>query len=767
MELDIYRALEAILGVFAIVAVSWLGSLAADLMINKRLGFSPEHAEFKRAHLYDINPVGVGSMLIASAAGILSYLGLFGPEAKSLAHFISLLLCFLLVPFIGWVTGGKYYLARRSHELIAICEPTTAGAPPRRHLECCICENDFETDDMSFCPAYQGPICSLCCSLDSRCLDTCKPQGKMANQMRHFFSLFLPRRISALVDTRIARFLAIFTCVNLLTAAVLSLIYYQMNPGDSAESALLRSALWTLFFTLMIVFGVISWLFLLAHESREVAQEESNRQTQRLIEEIEAHQITDQYLQEAKEKAERANSAKSRYLTGISHELRTPLQSVMGYAQLLQQRSGESADHQKGLKIIRRNAEYLNDLIEGLLDISKIEAGRLDLYRNKVKLPELLEQMVDMFRPQAEEKGIEFNVEITTSLPQLVVVDDKRLRQILINLWSNAIKYTEKGRVEFSISYRNQVAEFVVRDTGVGIAPHDIERVFEPFERVRNMQIPNVVGTGLGLTIVRLLTDIMGGELQIESELDKGSCFRVSLMLSRVDTPSMPIEEQRVIGYEGERKTVLVVDDEPVHRGLIADLLVPLGFVTLEAKDAEGCLEILQYHQPDLFLLDISMPGMTGLELAQLLRDKGYQQPIMMVSADADERHRSFNDSSAHDDYLVKPINNQLLLEKMGRLLDLDWRYEHLEQLSVPTSSTRLHFAAIQKPVSDGSWLDHELMRELRAYAELGFYKGVNSSLENIARMEILLPEQLLYFQQLAEQFRYDELVREIGGRQS
>ncbi len=757
MELGIYRALESILGIFAIIALSWLSSLSADLLIAKPLGLSPKKIEFKRSHLYDVNPVGVGSMVLASIVGILCYLGQFGTTAKYLAHFISIGVCFISVPVIAAITQGRYYLARHTGEL-DLTHLDTQLPGTKQQMQCCICETPFELQDMSHCPAYQGAICSLCCSLDARCLDSCKPQARLAQQASHFFSLFLPAQVVAVIDSRIGRFTAIFFCINLVTAALLSLIYYQMSPTAGAEADLLWQTLWTLFFTLMIIFGVISWLFLLAHESQEVAQQESNRQTQRLIEEIEAHQATDRSLQEAKEIAERANHAKSRYLTGISHELRTPLQSVLGYAQLLSQRQGNEPEVQKGLEIIRRNGEYLTDLIEGLLDLSKIEAGRLDIYRNKFKLPELMEQLVQMFAPQAAHKGIEFHYHVNSNLPPVVMGDEKRLRQILINLLSNAIKYTEKGRVDFSIKYRNQVAEFAVRDTGVGISDKDKQRILAPFERIRNLHVPNVSGTGLGLTIVHLLTEVMGGELRVSSTPGQGSEFTVSLMLSRLDSPYEETAAPRLIrGYEGATKVIMIVDDEPVHRGLMADILNPLGFSTVEAQDAKSCLELVDDTRADLYLLDVSMPETDGLTLAQTLRNQGIKAPIMMVSADAQERHKNLlamqNETCAHDDYMVKPISNRILLEKIGRLLHLQWQYETSSATAEIPSTNPTHSGKQLAPLPQ-----HALLRELDAYAKVGYCKGVNKTMVTIQEANILDADQLNHLQQFTKALRYPQL---------
>lgn len=747
MELGIYQALEAILGVFAIVAVSWLASLAADLLINKPLGLSPSYVEFKRAHLYDINPVGTGSMLLASGLGMLCYLGVFGEVLRNLAHFVSLLSCFISVPLIAWLTRGRYYLARQSPELLPLIvksdkQPAT--------LTCHICENTFEAEDMSFCPAYQEPICSLCCSLDVRCLDSCKPQARFSEQFLAALRRILPGKTVRRLNTRFGHFLGLLTIVNLLNAALLAVIYRQMLSNDAAQNLLLQQTLWTVFFSLLIASGVVSWLFLLAHESRVVAQKESNRQTQKLIHEIEAHKNTDRELQQAKELAERANAAKSRYLTGISHELRTPLQSILGYAQLLAEREDLPAQHRNGLQIIHRSGQYLTDLIEGLLDISKIEAGRLDLYRNRVHLPELLEQLVNMFRMQAQTKGIDFHYRCDEAMPQWVIADEKRLRQILINLLSNAVKYTGKGQVDFSVHYRNQVAEFVIKDSGSGIDAEHLQRIFNPFERVRNTDTPNLPGTGLGLTIVKLLTEIMGGDLQVESRPGEGSCFRVNLMLPWVENSSrLDNSPRRIVGYEGYQRTLCLVDDDPVLRGLLSDLLMPLGFTTLEAHDAASCLAISEKTKADLFLLDVSMPGMNGLQLAEELRKRQIQAPILMLSADAQAHYRHPADESIYNDYLLKPISNQKLLDKLAQHLSLEWIYRQ----DSPPQATPPADKALQIP-------DHSLIHELKACAQMGYRKGVRQALDQLTQQNIVDPPTLAHFERLTGSFQFEQLAQ-------
>ncbi|ODN72247.1 Aerobic respiration control sensor protein ArcB [Methylobrevis pamukkalensis] len=311
--------------------------------------------------------------------------------------------------------------------------------------------------------------------------------------------------------------------------------------------------MWGAFFTLLIVSGITAWFFVLAHESRRVAQEESARQNTLLLREIEAHKRTDAQLQKAKEAAEAANRAKSRYVVGLSHELRTPLNAVLGYAQILERDPAIPEPRQAGVKVIKRSAEHLSGLIDGLLDVSRIEAGRLQLQRNEVRIGDFLDQIVDMFRLQAEAKGLAFRFVRPDHLPAVVRTDEKRLRQILINLITNGIKFTEAGTVTLRVGYRNQVATLAVEDSGIGIEAEDMARIFDPFERITPKEGIAPAGLGLGLTITKLLADLMGGDITVTSTPGKGSVFRVRLMLAAVREPGKAVAERRIAGYRGAR----------------------------------------------------------------------------------------------------------------------------------------------------------------------------------------------------------------------
>ncbi|MGA3157759.1 MAG: ATP-binding protein [Steroidobacteraceae bacterium] len=662
MEIGVFRAIDSILRIYANFAAGWIGALTADLVINKPLGFSPPYIEFRRAHLYDVNPVGVGALLLSIVTSSLAYVGALGGTLQLLSPFVALLTAFIAAPLIAWATEGRYYLARAAD-----------GLPPHGDdLRCTICENSFERADMAHCPAYSGPICSLCCTLESRCHDVCKPHGRVAAQMGRFFTQILPTRAAAMLNSRAGYFAGIFLICNLITGLLLSLIYRQYSALAPEARETVQATLWLVFLSLLFLSGVGAWLIVLAHESRRVAEAESAKQTAMLMEEIEAHGRTDAALQKAKEVAEAANLAKTRYIVGLSHEIRTPLNSIFGYAQLLERGSATHAE--TAVRVIRRGAEHLSNLIDGLLDVSKIENGLLRLNRDTVNLPEFLEQVVDMFRLQAMAKGLQFHYEAGPALPVQVHTDQKRLRQILINLLSNAIKYTAEGSVSLCVRYRNPIAEFEIKDTGSGIAPDDLERVFEPFERGTGQSVLAIPGTGLGLTITKLLTQVMGADLQIQSTSSSGTTFVVRMMLSEVRDHVEPVKpDAQICDYVGERRKVLLVDDDPLHLELVQNLLRPLGFTVYIARDGKTCLQLAEQCQPDLAMVDLSLPDISGWSVAEHLRVMpGLERiKVMIVSASAHEH--TAGSGQFHDCFVSKPIELSALLAHVGRLLGLKW----------------------------------------------------------------------------------------------
>ncbi|WP_213772154.1 ATP-binding protein [Bradyrhizobium sp. dw_78] len=712
MEIGVYKALEQTLALYSNVAIAWVGALVADLIINKPLGLRPRHMEFKRAHLYDVNPVGVGAMTIATVVSISAFYGLFGPTAKALSPFVALAVAFIVAPSIAYITGGKYYIARKPKRSWQNLEA----------IQCCICEHSFEPEDMASCPAYAGPICSLCCSLDARCHDLCKPHARFQAQVTETLGDRLPKPVYALINSQLGHYLGVFAISAGLVGLTLGLIYLQTAAAVHADNLQLSAVLWKAFFALTIIIGVVAWLFVLAQQSRRAAEAETRRQTSLLIQEIDAHKRTDAALQRAKEVAESANLAKSRYVVGLSHELRSPLNAISGYAQLLEQDASLQPKPKDQVRVVRRSADHLSGLIDGILDISKIEAGRLHLSRDEVRLHDFLDQLVGMFRLQAAAKGIDFIFKRPAFLPVAVFSDEKRLRQILINLLSNAIKFTQAGSVHFVVHYRSPVAEFEVTDTGPGIQPDDLERIFAPFERGALGVAQPQTGTGLGLTISRLLAGVMGGDIKVTSTVGAGSTFRVKMLLSEVTNPTRdaPVDAA-VFGYHGTRKTILVTDDDPVQRDLLREVLTPLGFILLSAPDGPSCLTLAQHCRPDLFLLDISMPGMDGWQVAEMLRSTGHHQArILMVSASALEAHGTPLAQPFHDGYLMKPIDIPRLLESIRQLLKIEWQYETDTVATPPWKPD----AGSRPPLKD--------VEELLDLGHMGYIRAIQVKLEEM-----------------------------------
>ena len=748
MELGVYHALESTLSIYATVAVAWIGSVVADLVVNKPLGISPPHIEFKRAHLYDINPVGVGSMLAASVIGIVCHIGWLGEESKSFASYIAFFSAFILAPVIGVLTRGKYYLARENSDSVK----------PNSVHKCCICEHEFESEDTTYCPFYKGKICSLCCSLDSSCMDACRPKARMQFQLMSVVRWIFPEVILSQFSNRFWHFMGVFFLITFFIATIFTFIYYQIPFQDILVQEKIFKTLVQVFVVLLIFIGVVTWLFVLARESRQVALEESQRHTMLLAEEIAAHKETAKELQGAQRSAESANQAKSRYLSGISHELRSPLNALLGYAQLLEQADDIPESRQKPITIIRRSGEYLSSLIEGLLDISKIEVGKLEIHRNLVNFPQLMEQILYLARYQADAKNISFTCEYLNPVPEFIKIDEKRLRQILTNLISNAINFTEQGGVTLSISYRNQVAKFAVKDTGVGVAKEDLERIFRPFERVQDSEHRRVPGTGLGLTITQLMTEILGGDLQIESELGKGSVFTLSILLSDA-SPSYQsvVQSQKIVGYFGSNKTILITDDDPSHRSLISDLLSPMGFIVLEAVDYETCMSVSKEKEIDLFLLDVSMPGRSGYELAKALRENFRDKPIIMVSADAGEGLKMQKFNANHNDYLVKPIQLRKLLETLAHYLSIEWKYEPAN----PNNNSTLSQAKY-----DSNFIPQDLKKQLIASADVGNANAFSELLNQTENKMRLSELQFRRLSNLAENYRFEEIVSELSKKE-
>jgi len=746
MTLGVFEALERVLGLYSNVAIAWVGALVADLVINKPLGLSPPHIQFKRAHLYDLNPVGLGAMLIATLLAVVAYVGLLGAYAQAYAPFIALLTALLTSPLLAWATHGRYYLAR---------EDDQGRWAPGQWVCCAVCENRFEAEDMATCPAYGAPICSLCCTLESRCHDRCKPQARAADQVRSVLARLLPARLSALVNLRVAHYLVVAVSLLALLGVILGMVYDQQVPADAAA---LRTAFIQAFALLGLTVAVGAWWVVLGSESRRLAEEESHRQNLLLTQEIEAHRRTDAALQRAKDLAEAANAAKTRYVTGITHELRTPLNGILGYAQILLKDERLQGEPRLAVHTIQRSGEHLHGLIDGLLDLARIEAGKLRLDLAPMSMPELLDDLTRMVAPQALAKGLRFDVRTQGRVPAWVRADARRLRQILLNLLGNAVRFTERGGVMLRLDHTREVARFEVSDTGIGIAEQDLERIFLPFERGSGGRRTGEPGTGLGLTITHLLTQLMGGELTVQSTPGVGSTFSVRLYLSECAEPTRRADRPRrpVTGYLGPRRTLLVVDDQPTQRQMLVGLLLPLGFHIREAASGQECLESVLRDPPDAVLLDISMDDMDGWETARRIRAAGrLDLPIVIVSASAFENQAEKLQAAGCQAFVDKPVIESELLAALQGTLQLEW----LAELALPTWATAGPAAPADRPPV---LLPAEAASELLRLARLGHLLGLRRALARLQAQQPELAETVAPLSELVERCAWDTLIQRL-----
>jgi len=716
MTLGVFSALEKVLSLYGNVAIAWVGALVADLVINKPLGLSPKGIEFKRAHLYDINPVGLGSMLLAAVVSVVAYTGALGPRAEAFSPFIALGMALILSPLLAWLTQGRYYIAR---------QPEPIGVPGQM-VRCHVCENAFEAEDMASCPAYGAPICSLCCTLESRCHDRCKTGSRAAEQVEQFLHTLLPSALSSRVNFRVGHYMVVALSLCALLATVMGMVYTQetalLLPTD--PQGMLLSAFVKVFAMLLLIIAVCSWWVVLGSESRRMAQDESNRQNQLLSREIEAHQRTDQALQTAKELAESANQAKTRYVTGMTHELRTPLNSILGYSQILLKNETLAPLPREAVQTIQRSGEHLLQLVDGLLDLARIEAGRLRLEPVPVPLLDFLEGLISMVRPQAEAKGVDFIYTHSGRMPAWVQADAKRLRQIIINLLSNAVRFTDTGSVTLHVDCRREVIRFEVVDTGIGIAPQDQQRIFLPFERGAAGRRRGDPGTGLGLTITGLLTALMGGDLSLQSEPGKGSTFGVRLYLREIDDPgSLADPPHQIAGFFGKRRTLLVVDDQPVQRQMLAGMLIPLGFEVKEAASGLECIDSLKNELPDAILLDISMDDMDGWQTAAQIRHRGYDSvPIIIVSANVFENQASRLKAAGCQAFVAKPVLESELMNALQRHMGLEWVTSVVAPALLPATAS----------ASDTQQLSEEARAGLIRLVHLGHVHGLHRLLDRI-----------------------------------
>lgn len=406
-----------------------------------------------------------------------------------------------------------------------------------------------------------------------------------------------------------------------------------------------------------------------------------------LLHDITARKQAEEQLREAKEAAEAANRAKSTFLANMSHELRTPLNAILGFSELMNRDSSLSVDQQENLGIINKSGQHLLLLINDVLEMSKIEAGRTTLYAQSFDLYNLLQTLEDMFQLRADHQGLQLLFDRAPGIPRYVQTDESKLRQVLTNLLSNAIKFTKSGGITLRIKYAAPTADanprllFEVEDTGVGIAAAEIEHLFDPFVQTASGQ-QSKEGTGLGLPISRQFVKLMRGNLMVQSEVEKGSLFKFDVEIALADASEVPAETptRRVVGLAPDQPTyrLLVVEDREANRKLLLKLLRPLGFEVHSAVNGQEALESWEEWAPHLIWMDMRMPVMDGYEATQRIKAtlKGQATVIIALTASAFEEDRALILSGGCDDFIRKPFREAEIFEMLTKHLGVRFLFE-------------------------------------------------------------------------------------------
>ncbi|MBD2576654.1 response regulator [Oscillatoria sp. FACHB-1406] len=510
-----------------------------------------------------------------------------------------------------------------------------------------------------------------------------------------------------------------------------------------------------------------------------LARVENQLTIQKLQKELKLQNIKlQQEIQErrkAEEEAQAASLAKSQFLANVSHELRTPLNAILGFTQVLNRESNLQEDQQEYLKIIQRSGEHLLDLIDDVLDLSKIEAGLVLLNEKSFDLYRLLDNIEELFEMKAKSKQLALKLRIASEVPQYIFSDEQKLRGCLINLLGNAIKFTTEGHVTLTVNLQPAEDEeldsylvFEVIDTGPGIAPEEIETLFNAFVQT-STGITSAEGTGLGLAITKRFVELMGGEITVESNFKEGSRFRFTIGLKQGNSAeSLEQIIPRVVGLESQPRAyrILVVDDTAENRILLGRLLKPIGFEVREASNGWEGILAWQEWQPDLILMDTRMPVLGGIEATKRIRNQEKQRmpnlrptTIIALTASAFEERRGEIIEAGSDDFVRKPFTEEIIFGKLSQYLGVRYVYEEVSPIAAERNWQRQAIA--QRPESfweaQFTGLAVEWLQQLREAANQVNEKLVSDAIAELPPEKNELAEAL---RELVADFRLDVILR-------